>query len=161
MALESTQLLTTQSQLLMTLGKKPFENIVLSSIFSFSHIFLPFENKVQFFSNIYVVCKCFQFRTVCLLFGEEFTKLKVFAEDKMHVTQKLICIIKVKKIVVKEKLLVTGIFFFFHNVFKILPYKAHNSPALFGKALYLSKRNSSEHSGKSNTYQCYCWTQVV
>ena len=57
-------LFTMQSRLLMTLKKKPFENIVgkeenasLSTMFST----LP-KTNINFFNHIYfVVCKCFQF----------------------------------------------------------------------------------------------------
>ena len=53
------KLFTKQYQLLMILGKKLFENIVEKgenaiSIFSFSHnVFIPFQNKFQFFSHIF------------------------------------------------------------------------------------------------------------
>ena len=58
-----TEPFITQSQLLMTLTKKRFENIVGKgeNFLLFQKCFLPFKNKFQFFIHIYfVVCKCFQ-----------------------------------------------------------------------------------------------------
>ena len=62
----------TKSQLLKTLKKKPFENIVGKGenagnqyFFLLPQYFLPSQNKFQFFNHIYfVVFKCFQFRPV-------------------------------------------------------------------------------------------------
>ena len=53
-------------RLLKTLKKKPFENIVVTSIFSFySNVFSPPQKEFLFFSHIYfVICKCFQFKPV-------------------------------------------------------------------------------------------------
>ena len=52
---------TTQSRILMTLKKKPFENTVgkqekmlVTSIFSFFHnVFYPSQNKCQIFTHVY------------------------------------------------------------------------------------------------------------
>ena len=64
-----TYLFTTQSRLVTTLKKEPFESILgkgENAGYSFSQIvFYPSQKKFQFFSNIYfVVCKCFEFGPV-------------------------------------------------------------------------------------------------
>ena len=67
-----SELFTTQSCLLMTLKKKPFENIVGKEKNAGDHYFLPFPNCflaipkiISVFKLIYfVICKSFQFRTV-------------------------------------------------------------------------------------------------
>ena len=62
-------LFTTQSQLLTTLYKKPFENIMGKGenlhFLLFPQCFSSLQNKFHFFSHIYiVVCKCFKFGPV-------------------------------------------------------------------------------------------------
>ena len=56
------KLFTTQSQLLMTLSNEAFENILVTSIFSFSQkCFLTFQKQIKLFNPIYfIVCKCLE-----------------------------------------------------------------------------------------------------
>ena len=58
--------------------------------------------------------------------NSDWSKLKVFAENKINVTEKLKFVSgTVENIVGKEKMLVTSIFSFSHNVFKRLFIQGH------------------------------------
>ena len=54
--------LTAQSRLLTALGKKPFESLLETSIFSYTHnVYYPSNTKFQLLCLIYfVACKGFQ-----------------------------------------------------------------------------------------------------
>ena len=95
----------TQSWLLMTLRKKPFENIVGkgenagNQHFSFFHKgFYPIEDRNHLFSNIkFVVCNCFEFgldpKTCCFIksLRERFQK-KLWETEKMLESQHFLLI---------------------------------------------------------------------
>ena len=57
-------LFTTQSQLLMTMGKKPFENIVGKGENACNQHFLHLPQCYHFKYFDFVVCKCFEFGPV-------------------------------------------------------------------------------------------------
>ena len=55
----------------------------------------------------------------------DWSKLKAFTDDKLHVAGMIVSIIKYKTMWGKENMLITSIFSFSHNVFKSSLFQGH------------------------------------